>query len=327
MNKKRVFSGIQPTGNIHIGNLMGAMKNWVDSQSKYENIFCIVDLHAITVPQDVQQLKQKTRELTGLLLAVGIDPELSTIFVQSHIKQHAELTWILNCFTPMGWLQRMTQFKDKSAKQEVVSTGLFDYPVLMASDILLYDADFVPVGDDQKQHVELTRDIAERFNSMYGDTFIVPEPLIPKVGARVMGLDNPTIKMSKSETAAGHAVNLLDTPDDILKKFKRATTDSQRDIVFDEKRPGVFNLLSIYQVFSGEPREKIESHFRDKGYGDLKKELAELVIEYLKPIQVKYKEINEDTSYLEKLLKDGADKLRPTAESVVNRVKTKIGLG
>ena len=287
--KKRVFSGIQPTGNIHIGNYLGAIKHWVASQADLDNIFCIVDLHAITVPQDPEMLKAKTRELAGLLLAAGIDPEMSVLFVQSHISAHAELAWILNCFTPMGWMQRMTQFKEKSGKQkEQVSVGLFDYPALMASDILLYHTDYVPVGEDQKQHVELTRDIAQRFNSIYGEVFKLPEPVIPKVGARIMGLDDPTNKMSKSEEAPGHAVHLLDPPDVIRSKVMKATTDSLREIRFDEDRPGIYNLLVIYELFTGMSRSDIEARFEGKGYADLKRELGEAVVEGLRPLQSRY---------------------------------------
>ena len=250
--KKRVFSGIQPTGNIHIGNYLGATKHWVANQEIYDNIFCIVDLHAITVPQDPKVLKNKVREVTGLLLAAGIDADRSIVFVQSHVSAHSELAWILNCFIPMGWMQRMTQFKEKALKQkEQVSVGLFDYPALMAADILLYRTDVVPVGEDQKQHVELARDAAQRFNNIFGETFVLPEPVIPNVGARIMGLDDPTKKMSKSESAPGHAINLLDTPDAIRGKIMRATTDSQRDVIFDESRPGVNNTLAICRSFTG----------------------------------------------------------------------------
>jgi len=325
--KKRVLSGIQPTGSIHIGNYLGAMKHWVASQDKFDNIFCIVDLHSITVPQETGELRKKTRELAGLLLAIGIDPELSVVFVQSHVKEHTELTWILNCVTPLGWLQRMTQYKDKSARHEIISTGLLDYPVLMAADILIYESDYVPVGEDQKQHVELARDIAQRFNSMYGDVFVIPEPVIPRVGARIMGLDDPTCKMSKSETGQGHALYLLDSPDEIRMKIKRATTDSHRDILFNESRPGINNLLTIYELFSGKSRSEIEAHFQGKGYGVLKEELAELVIEGLKPLQERYREITADPAYLESMLKKGADKVRPIAEGVLRRVKDRIGLG
>lgn len=327
--KKRVFSGIQPTGNIHIGNYLGAIRNWVASQDEYDNIFCIVDLHAITVPQDPKVLKAKIRELAGILLAAGIDPQKSVLFVQSHVSQHAELAWVLNCFIPMGWMQRMTQFKEKSEKQkELVSVGLFDYPALMAADILLYDTDLVPVGADQKQHLELTRDVAERMNSLYGDDlFKIPEPVIPKVGARIMSLREPTKKMSKSDEMADSAINLLDTPDEIRKKIARATTDSLRDIRFDENRPGVNNLLVIYQLFTNQSQEAIEAHFAGKGYADLKRELAEVVIEGLAPVQRRYAEITRDPQFIEDLLKRGADQVRPIAERTMARVKERVGLG
>jgi len=326
--KKRVFSGIQPTGDIHIGNYLAAIKHWAASQAKYDSVFCIVDLHAITVTQDPKILKSKTRELTGLLIAAGIDPKISAVFIQSHVTAHAELTWILNCFTPMGWMMRMTQFKEKSQDQrEQVSTGLFDYPALMASDILLYDTDLVPVGEDQKQHVELTRDIAQRFNSIYGNTFKLPKPLIPDTGARIMGLDDPTAKMSKSEEGSGHAINLLDPPDTIRTKVIRATTDSLREIRFDENRPGIHNLLVIYELFTELSRPDIESRFEGKGYAVLKKELAEVVIDGLQPLQSKYQEITADPTYLDSLLTDGADRVRPLAEKTLNAVKEKVGLG
>ncbi len=326
--KKRVFSGIQPTGNIHIGNYLGAIRYWVASQAEFDNIFCVVDLHAITVPQDPRALKAKTREVAALLLAAGIDPKLSALFVQSHVSAHAELAWILNCFIPMGWMQRMTQFKEKSEKQkDLVSVGLFDYPALMAADILLYAADFVPVGEDQKQHVELTRDAAQRFNSIYGETLKVPEPLIAKVGARIMGLDNPTKKMSKSEEKWGHAVNLLDSPDDIRAKIMRATTDSLRGVRFDESRPGLYNLLVIYELFTGYARPDIEARFEGKGYADLKREVAEAVIEGLRPLQQRYRELTADPSYLDSVLADGASRVRPVAEETLRAVKQKVGLG
>jgi tryptophanyl-tRNA synthetase len=287
----------------------------------------IVDLHAITTPQDPEILKAKIREVTALLLAVGIDTERSIVFIQSHVPAHAELAWILNCFTPMGWMQRMTQYKEKAKNQESVSTGLFDYPALMAADILLYDTDVVPVGDDQKQHVELTRDIAQRFNSIYGDTFVLPSPVIPDVGARIMGLDDPEKKMSKSEPGSNHAINLLDTPDVITNKIKRAATDSLRDIVFDEDRPGVYNLLVIYELFTGKSRQEITDHFTDKGYADLKKELAEVVIEGLSPIQKKYAEFTADPSYIDSLMAKGAEQAKPLAEKTLTRVKATVGLG
>ncbi|HKX29513.1 MAG TPA: tryptophan--tRNA ligase [Blastocatellia bacterium] len=325
--KKRVFSGIQPTGDIHLGNYLGAVRNWAASQAESDNLFCIVDLHAITIPRDPQVLKQKIREVAGLLFAAGIDPDLSTVFIQSHLEQHSELAWILNCFTPMGWMMRMTQFKDKSQKQQEVSVGLFAYPALMAADILLYQTDLVPVGEDQKQHVELTRDIAQRFNSLYGETFKLPEPVIPKTGARIMALDDPTKKMSKSEDHEGHAIHLLDTPEAMRKKIMRATTDSQREIVFDENRPGIYNLLTIYEIFSGLPRPQIEARFEGKGYGDFKRELADLVVEGLRPVQTRYQEIVADPSHLDSLLAKGAAKARPMAERVLKSVKEKVGLG
>ncbi len=326
--KKRVFSGIQPTGNINIGTYFGAIQNYVSLQEDYDCVYCIVDLHAITMPQDPVALKAKTREVYGLLLAAGIDPERSTLFVQSHISAHSELAWILNCFIPMGWMQRMTQFKEKSQKQkELVSTGLFDYPALMAADILLYDTDVVPVGDDQKQHVELTRDAAQRFNSIYGETFKLPEPLIPEIGARIMGLDDPTGKMSKSETASGHAINLLDSADITGAKILRATTDSLREIRFDPSRPGIYNLLVIYELLSGKNRNDIEAHFADKGYAALKKELAEMVEEVSLRLRTSYQKLTADPSHIDSLMAEGADRARSRAEKTLARVKEKVGLG
>ncbi len=326
--KKRVFSGIQPTGNIHIGNYLGAIKYWVASQAEYDNVFCIVDLHAITVQQDPKVLKAKTRELAGLLFAAGIDPKQSILFIQSHISAHAELAWILNCFIPMGWMQRMTQFKEKSHDlKEQASVGLFDYPALMAADILLYDTDVVPVGEDQKQHVELTRDVALRFNNIYGDTFRLPEPVIPQVGARIMGLDDPTKKMSKSETNPAHAINLLDSPEAIRSKLMRATTDSQRDIRFDEGRPGIYNLLVIYELFTGLRRPEIEARFTGKGYADFKRELGEIVVEGLRPLQTRYRDLTADPTYIDSLLSEGASRARPLAEKTLAAVKKKAGLG
>jgi tryptophanyl-tRNA synthetase len=326
--RKRVFSGIQPTGDIHIGNYLGAIKYWVKMQENYDNIFCIVDLHAITVPQDPGVLKAKIREVTGLLIAAGIDPKRSIVFMQSHISAHSELAWILNCFIPMGWMQRMTQFKEKSQKQrEQVSVGLFDYPALMAADILLYRTDVVPVGEDQKQHVELARDAAQRFNSIYGDTFVLPEPLIPDVGARIMGLDDPTKKMSKSDNASGHAVNMLDPPDAIRAKIMRATTDSHREIRFDESRPGIFNLLTIYQTITGQKQKEIEAQFEDKGYSDFKKALAEVMVESLRPLQESYRELTAEPGHIDAILAEGAAKARPLAEKTLSEVKKRVGLG
>jgi len=325
--KKRVFSGIQPTGNIHIGNYLGAIQHWVTSQAEFDNIFCIVDLHAITIPQDPMILKSKIREVAGILFSADIDPKQSVLFIQSQISAHAELAWILNCFTPMGWMKRMTQFKEKSQKhKEEVSVGLFDYPALMAADILLYHTDVVPVGEDQKQHVELTRDVAQRFNSIYGETFKVPEVVIPEVGARIMGLDDPTQKMSKSE-ASGHTIYLLDSPDDIRAKIMGATTDSLREIRFDEDRPGICNLLVIYELFTKLGRAEIEAQFEGKGYVDLKRELAEVVIEKLSPLQSRYRELTADPTCIDSLLAEGAARVRPVAEKTLALVKGRVGLG
>ena len=326
--KKRVFSGIQPTGEIHIGNYLGAIKHWVSIQSEFDCIYCVVDLHAITIPQDPKLLKAKIREVAGILFAAGIDPKQTVVFVQSHITAHAELTWILNCFTPIGWMQRMTQFKEKSeAQKERVSVGLFDYPALMAADILLYDTDLVPVGEDQKQHLEFTRDLAQRFNSMYGETFVLPRPSIPEIGARIMGLENPTKKMSKSEGGEGNTINLLDSPDEIRSKIKGATTDSLKEIRFDENRHGIHNLLVIYELFTGDKRGDIEARFEGKGYAALKKELGEVVVEGLRPVQTRYKELTEDPERLDTLLSEAADRVRPTADRVLNKVKERVGIG
>src|SRR5437773_3330589 len=276
--KARVLSGMQPTGNLHIGNYLGALKNWVKIQYDYECIFCIVDLHAVTVPQDPKELRAKIAEIAALYLAAGIDPKHSSVMVQSAVPAHAELAWMLTCVTPVGWLERMTQFKAKSAAQESIGDGLLQYPVLMAADILLYQAAIVPVGEDQSQHLELTRDIAQRFNSLYGDTFTVPATSLPTVGARVMGLDDPTVKMSKSAPGTGHAVALPDPPETIRKKILRATTDSNPAVDFEALGPGVANLLGIYQAFSGLETAMMRAHFSGMRYGDLKKQVAEIVI-------------------------------------------------
>jgi tryptophanyl-tRNA synthetase len=259
--KKRVFSGVQPTGNLHIGNYLGAIRNFVALQHEYECIFCVVDLHAITVYQNPAELHAKIREIAALFIACGIDPKAAAVMAQSSISGHAELGWLLTCVTPVGWLERMTQYKDKSAKQESVGDGLLQYPVLMTADILLYDAAIVPVGDDQAQHLELARDIAQRFNSLYGETFVVPETKLPAVGARVMGLDDPEKKMSKSDTGSGHAVALLDPPDAARKKIMRATTDSNPAVDFQTMGPGVRNLLAIHQAFTGWTDAAMQNHF------------------------------------------------------------------
>ncbi|MFP4021778.1 MAG: tryptophan--tRNA ligase [Halanaerobium sp.] len=329
-NKKRVFSGVQPTGQLHIGNYIGALSLWVENQSKYDNIFCIVDLHALTIPENIkpEYLRKKVKEVAALYLACGIDPDESTIFVQSDIPQHSELTWLLNCVTPIGWLERMTQFKSKSKKLESVGTGLFDYPVLMASDILLYKTDLVPVGGDQKQHIEITRDIAQRFNNLYGDVLKIPEELIRKSGARIMGFDDPEAKMSKSagEMKKRHAVGLLDRPDVIRDTIMSATTDSNLETRFEYASPGIKNMLTLYQALTKQSREEIEEHFSEGKYGKLKKELAEVVIDTLKPIQQKYRRIINDQSYLEQVLNDGKEKAAKIAETTMDEVKKSMGL-
>ncbi|GAA7299961.1 tryptophan--tRNA ligase [Helicobacter pylori] len=325
MHKKRVFSGIQPTGQIHLGNYLGAIKHWVEMQDEYENLFCVVNSHAITLPIDPVFLKSQTYELVKLLLACGISPKQSGLFIQSEVDEHAALAWLLNCQVSMGEMQRMTQFKDKSLKNpKSVNVGLFNYPILMASDILLYQSDLVPVGEDQKQHLELTRNIAEKFNRDFGNCFKVPEPLIAKVGARVMGLDDPKVKMSKSHQGANHAIFLLDEPDIIVRKIKKAATDSMGVIAFDEKREGVFNLLNIYMLLSNESPENIEERFKNKGYGDFKKELAEVMIQALKPIQERYKEISDDE--VKAVLNGGTEKARPLARATYQKAKELMGL-
>ncbi|MUU58209.1 tryptophan--tRNA ligase [Helicobacter pylori] len=325
MHKKRVFSGIQPTGQIHLGNYLGAIKHWVELQDEYENLFCIVNSHAITLPIEPTFLKSQTYELVKLLLACGISPNQSGLFIQSEVDEHPALAWLLDCQVSMGEMQRMTQFKDKSLKNpKSVNVGLFNYPILMASDILLYQSDLVPVGEDQKQHLELTRNVAEKFNRDFGDCFKVPEPLIAKVGARVMGLDDPKVKMSKSHKGANHAIFLLDEPDVIVKKIKKAATDSMGVIAFDETREGIFNLLNIYMLLSDESPEKIEERFKNKGYGDFKKELAEVMIQTLKPIQEKYKEISDDE--VKAVLNCGAEKARPLARATYQKAKELMGL-
>ena len=323
---KRIFSGAQPTGNVHLGNYLGALRNWVALQNEYESFFCIVNLHAITVAQDPAVLAKKTRELARIYLAVGIDPEVSTIFVQSDVPEHTELTWLLNGVTRMSELERMTQFKDKARKQaENVSVGYFDYPVLMAADILLYQTDLVPVGEDQKQHLELTRDLAIRFNRDYGDTFRVPEPFIPKVGARIMSLADPAKKMSKSdeESEAG-CVMLLDNEDAVRRKFKRAVTDSGTDIRFDPSRPAINNLLTIFHLLTGKSNAEVEDHFSGKGYAKLKEELADVTIEFLKPFQERVSGIDDDK--LDALLEHGAARAQEIARTTLADAKAKMGL-
>jgi tryptophanyl-tRNA synthetase len=328
-SKKRVFSGIQPSGNLHIGNYLGALQQWVAMQDEYDCFYCVVDLHAITLPQDPAELRAGTRAAAGVYLAAGLDPEKATIFVQSHVPAHSELAWILSCFSPLGWLQRMTQFKDKSAKQQQdsIGAGLLNYPTLMAADILLYQTHAVPVGDDQRQHLEYTRDLAQRFNHLYGDTFTVPEAIIPKAGARVMGLDNPLMKMSKSEDSEYHAVYLLDDLNRARKKVMRAVTDSGKEIRFsnDSEKAGVNNLLTIYQALTHRANPDIEAEFDGKGYGELKKAVAEQVVERLKPLQARYNEIAGEQGYLDDVLRQGAERAAAIAEKTLKQVQERVG--
>jgi tryptophanyl-tRNA synthetase len=322
---KRIFSGVQPSGPLHLGNYLGAFRNWVELQHEYESFFCIVNLHAITVPQDPLELAQRTRETARLYVALGIDPKISTIFVQSDVAEHTELTWMLNCVSRISELERMTQYKDKARKQqENIKVGLFDYPVLMASDILLYQTDLVPVGDDQRQHLELTRDIAIRFNRDYGETFKVPDAFIPKVGARIMSLSDPAKKMSKSDDDANSRILLMDHADTIQKKFKRAVTDSGTEIRFDESRPAINNLLEIYHLMTGTTPQAVEDHFAGKGYAQLKGDLAEATIEFLHPIQQRVREISEER--LDEILGQGREKARQIARVTLEQVFQLTGL-
>ncbi|HEX8557616.1 MAG TPA: tryptophan--tRNA ligase [Pyrinomonadaceae bacterium] len=322
---KRIFSGAQPTGNLHLGNYLGALRNWVTLQHEYESFLCVVDLHAITVPQDPRQLAEKTREVARFYLAAGIDPEVSTIFVQSDVKEHAELAWVLNCVVRISELERMTQFKDKAKKQrENVLAGLLTYPALMAADILLYQTDLVPVGQDQKQHLELTRDLAERFNRDFGETFRVPEAYIPKVGAKIQALDDPSKKMSKSDENANGRISLMDDADTVRRKFKRAVTDSGSEVRFDETRPAVTNLLSVYQLLTGQTREQVEGHFAGKGYAQLKSDLAEATVEFLRPFQERVRGISDEE--LSRVLSRGAEKARAIAAETMRAVKERMGI-
>ena len=327
-DKPVVFSGIQPTGTTHIGNYFGAIKRWVAEQDAYFNIFCLVDMHAITLPQDPAELHEKTLETAAILLAAGIDPQQSALFVQSDVAEHAELAWLLNCIASMGQLNRMTQYKEKSGdRREGVSVGLFTYPLLMASDILLYGTKYVPVGADQKQHVELTRDLAQRFNATYGETFVLPEPTIPAVGARIMGLDDPTKKMSKSTTRAGHAIGVLDSPHAIRNAIMSAKTDSGTEIRLDPERPGVSNLLSIYIAATGTSREAAEEHFAGKGYGALKREIVDALVTVLTPLQARYAELRANDDELRAVLRRSAAAIRPIARRTYDAAKRAMGVG
>ncbi|HBT49435.1 MAG: Tryptophan--tRNA ligase [Caldanaerobacter subterraneus] len=322
---KRVFSGVQPSGDIHIGNYLGAMRQFVALQDDYDCFFCVVDLHALTVPQDPVKLKKNTIELAALYMAIGLDPKKVTLFVQSHVSAHAELAWLLQCITYFGELSRMTQFKEKSKGKESVSVGLFTYPDLMAADILLYKTHYVPVGEDQKQHLELTRDVAQRFNNRFGETFVIPEPMILKFGARIMSLTDPTKKMSKSDADPNNRVNLLDDPDTIYRKIMKAVTDSESEIRLDwEKKPGISNLLTIYSLFTGMEVDEVVNKFKGQGYGTLKKELAEVVIDKLSVIQKNYRDISEEEVL--RVLKEGAERAEAVAVETLKEVKEKMGL-
>jgi len=325
-NKKMIFSGVQPTGCVTLGNYIGALKNWVKLQNEYQCIYSVVDMHSITVRQNPEELRARCRQFLALYMACGIDPSESIMFYQSHVPAHAELSWVLSCHTYMGELSRMTQFKDKSAKHEDnINAGLFTYPVLMAADILLYQTDLVPVGVDQKQHLELARDIAIRFNHLYGDTFTVPEGYIPPVGARVMSLQDPTSKMSKSDPNPNGYIWVLDSPDVIVKKIKRAVTDSEGVVAYKDGKHGVNNLLSIYGAIIGKKPEEAALEFEGQGYGALKMHVAEAVCEELRPVQERYKEISEDSGYLDAVSKAGAEKARGIAETTLRAVYDKVG--
>src|SRR5918994_434376 len=327
-SKERVFSGIQPSGNLHVGNYVGALKNWVAMQDAYENFFCIVDLHAITVPQDPEVLRQKIREVAAIYLASGLDPEKCVIFRQSRVSAHAELCWLLNSVARFGELSRMTQFKDKTRKGgvESASVGLYAYPVLQAADILLYNAHLVPVGEDQRQHLELSRTLARRFNGLYGETFTVPEPMILETGARVMALDEPTQKMSKSAPTPAGYIALLDEPEVIRRKIRRAKTDSGTEVVATPDKPALTNLLGIYAGLTDRSVPEIEIQYRGKGYGDFKKDLAEVVVESLSPIRERTLELLDDPRELDEVLETGAEKARGVARSTLHDAWAKLGL-
>jgi tryptophanyl-tRNA synthetase len=325
MIKKRIFSGVQPSGTLHIGNYLGAIKNWVELQNEYDCVFCVVDMHAITVPQDPEVLKKKTIEIAKIYLAAGIDPQKSSIFIQSQVNEHAELAWVLNTIAKISELEKMTQFKDKVQKngKEGAAMGLFDYPVLMAADIILYDTQVVPVGEDQVQHIELARDLAKRFNQKFGETFIIPEAHVRKEGMRIMGLDDPTKKMSKSAASEYNYISLLDDAETVKKKIKKAVTDSGSEIVYDDEKPALKNLINIYASFSVKAPKEIEKMYAGKGYADFKTGLAETVIAFLEPFQKRYNALS-DEEVLD-ILKQGAEKVRPLAKKKMDEVKKKVG--
>ncbi len=325
-NKKTIFSGVQPSGNLTIGNYLGAIRNWTTLQNDYNCIYCVVDMHAITVRQIPAELRKRTYETLAVYIAAGLDPEKNTLFVQSHVPAHAQLAWDLGCFTMFGELGRMTQFKDKSRKNaDNINAGLFTYPVLMAADILLYQADLVPVGQDQRQHLELARDIAVRFNGAYSNTFIIPEGYIPKTGMKIMSLAEPTKKMSKSDANPNASVAILDSYDDIIKKFKRAVTDSDTEVRYADGKDGINNLMSIYSCFTGNTMEEIENEFAGKGYGEFKMAVGETVADSLKPIREKFDELMKDKSYLESVMRSGAERASKIAYKTISKVQKKLG--
>lgn len=326
MDKKLIFSGIQPTGTFTLGNYIGAVRNWGPLQDEYNCIYCVVDMHAITVRQDPAKLRKNTLEAYALLMACGIDPEKSILFIQSHVKTHAELNWILGCSTQFGELSRMTQFKDKSQRHaDDVNSGLFTYPVLMAADILAYNADLVPVGVDQKQHLELARNVAQRFNQRYGELFTIPEPYIPKVGAKVMSLQEPTKKMSKSDDNPNACILILDDKDTIIRKFKRAVTDSEAEVCYREGKDGINNLMTIYSSVTGRSFDEITSEFAGKGYGDFKLAVGEAVADHLEPVRTEFDRLIQDKAYLKKCYTEGAKKALRYSQRIVSKAYHKVG--
>jgi tryptophan--tRNA ligase len=324
-DKKIVYSGIQPSGSLTIGNYIGALKNFIGLQDEYNCLYCIVDMHAITAPQEPKDLRKNTLDVLALYLAAGLDPEKSIIYIQSHVPEHAELGWVLNTMTGLGQLQRMTQFKDKSKKYSDVQAGILNYPVLMAADILLYGTSYVPVGEDQKQHLELTRDLAQRFNSRYSETFVVPEILTPKVGARIMSLKDPSSKMSKSDSNKDSFILILDSEDDTRKKIKRAVTDSSGEFRYSDEQPGLKNLINIHASFSGMSTEEIVKKYENLGYGEFKEDLGEVVVEGLRPLRERFKEIRDDKAYLESVYKEGSEKASYLARKTLRKVYKKVG--
>lgn len=327
IQKKKIFSAVKPTGSLTLGSYAGALKNWIAMQDAYDCVYCVADLHSITVSLQPAEFRKNTLEMLAMYLALGINPEKCVLFLQSHVSAHAELAWVLNCYTQFGEASRMTQFKEKSKRNpENVNVGLFDYPVLMAADILLYQAEIVPVGEDQKQHVELARNIAQRFNNRYSPTFVLPEPVMPEYGAKIYGLQNPTAKMSKSEKNPNDCVYLADGADEIMRKFKAAVTDSDSAVKYDKaNKAGISNLLTIYSVFSGESIDKAEKEFEGKGYSDFKKRVGEAVIEFLKPVQAEYKKLLADKNYLQSVMKSGAERAARIARRTLSKVYRKVG--